>query len=91
VADGFASALVELGTWDFDAVITDHDMAHPGTGVDLLAEVRERWPRMRRFLCTANTGEVQLALASGVAHHLLRKPIDRAALLLLLQREGHRP
>lgn len=80
-ADGFAAALLELAHGDFDVIVTDHEMGALGTGIDLLSEIRERWPRMRRVLCTGNVEQLKVAVGAGVAQHVLQKPFDREALL----------
>jgi len=83
-AETFAAALLELAMWDFDAVVSDYHLGTVGKGTDLLAEVRSRWPGIHRVLCTSAVVEVQEAVSDGVAHHLLSKPVDRAALLASL-------
>lgn len=84
-ADSFSEALIELAQWDIDAVISDQELGAVGTGIDLLMEVRARWPAMRRILCTGSAQELGRAVASGIAHQVVRKPVNAQALLSSLR------
>jgi CheY-like chemotaxis protein len=83
-AAGFADALVQLASDAFDAVITDEQL-DAGSGRMLLAEVRDRWPFVRRVLCTAQSAGLTEALDPGVVQRLLTLPVEaqllRASLL----------
>jgi CheY-like chemotaxis protein len=84
-AAGFADALVHLASDAFDAVITDDQLDGAGSGRLLLAEVRTRWPFVRRVLCTTRRSELVQALDPGVVQRLLVLPVEeqllRASLL----------
>ena len=66
-------------------VLSDHRM--PGrTGVELLTEVKQRWPHITRILVTAYA-DMESAIAavnSGEVYKYLSKPIDIAATKVLL-------
>jgi DNA-binding NtrC family response regulator len=71
-------ALQVLATDSFDVVVADE--ALPGRrGVDFLADVRDRHPRVRRVLMTAD--EELARAARGVCHHVLLKPFELEELL----------
>jgi CheY-like chemotaxis protein len=84
-AAGFADALVQLASGAFDAVITDEQLGGAGSGRMLLAEVRDRWPFVRRVLCTARHADLTEALDPSVVQRLLVLPVEeqllRASLL----------
>jgi DNA-binding response OmpR family regulator len=80
-ASDFAEALILLATDAFDAVIADEEMGAVDSGAFLLAEVRDRWPFVRRILCTKCMAELESRLEVGIAHHLLQRPVERAVLL----------
>jgi hypothetical protein len=84
-ANSFAEALVQLATGIFDAVVADDDMGSVGSGALLLAEVRDRWPFVRRVLCSTRLSELASRLEPGVAHRLLERPVDQARLLASLR------
>ncbi len=81
VADGAPAALEALQREAVDVVISDHLM--PGTsGLELLAEVRERHPEVLRLLLTG-AADVETALRAineGQVFRMLTKPWDDAAL-----------
>jgi CheY-like chemotaxis protein len=83
-AESFSGALLELAYYDFDAVVANQRMGAFGTGLNLLEEVRDRWPRARRVLCAANTREIEAAVASGVAQNVIRAPLDADTLMAML-------
>jgi response regulator RpfG family c-di-GMP phosphodiesterase len=84
-ASSFADALVLIATGVFDAVIADEQMGAVDSGAFLLAEVRDRWPFVRRVLCTKSITELESRLEAGIAHRLLARPVERAALLASLR------
>ncbi len=78
-AEGGPQALALLVRAPFDAVVTDLRM--PGmTGVQLLEEVRRVQPRAVRIILTGHCDEEAAARAAAVAHRMLSKPCDPAAL-----------
>jgi len=84
-AASFADALVHLASGAFDAVITDDQLGAAGSGRLLLTEVRDRWPFVRRILCTARRSELNESLDPSVVQRLLVLPVEeqllRASLL----------
>ena len=67
-------------------VVSDHRM--PGmTGIDLLREVKERWPRAQRVLLTgqADSAAMQEAVNRSEIFRFIWKPWDDAQLLLTVQ------
>ncbi|MFQ5696869.1 MAG: HD domain-containing phosphohydrolase [Myxococcota bacterium] len=68
-------ALAILSRVPVEVVISDHRMAHR-TGVELLSEVRERWPEVVRMLLTGYTDmEVAIeAINHGEIYRLITKP-----------------
>lgn len=80
-ASTFAEALTLLATGVFDAVVADEELGAVDSGAFLLAEVRDRWPFVRRILCSRRVAELASRLEAGVAHRLLAAPVERAALL----------
>jgi CheY-like chemotaxis protein len=80
-AGGFADALAQLAHRDVSVVIAHHRPGAFGIGVELLAAIRERSPRTRRVLCAEGTLELRAAVEAGVAHHVVRRPLDREALM----------
>lgn len=84
-ANGYAEALVALATGVFDAVIADEEMGAIGSGSALLKEVRNRWPHVRRVLCSKREFDSTDYLEPGVAHRVLVMPIDSIQLLSSLR------
>lgn len=84
-ASSFAEALILIATGVFDAVIADEEMGAVDSGAFLLAEVRDRWPFVRRVLCTKRIAELESRLEAGIAHRLLARPVEPAALLASLR------
>jgi DNA-binding NtrC family response regulator len=74
-------ALILLATGVFDVVVADEEVGAVDSGAFLLAEVRDRWPFVRRILCTKRKAELESRLEAGIAHRLLARPIDPAVLL----------
>ncbi|HVZ78919.1 MAG TPA: ATP-binding protein [Gemmatimonadaceae bacterium] len=75
VAEGMA-ALGEDATARFDLLVTDIGLPD-GSGWDLVAVVRERWPGMRLGVVTG----WEPRTAAAPIHFLLRKPVRTAELL----------
>lgn len=74
-ADSGAAALALLATAEADLVVADFMM--PGmNGIEFLRAVRERWPRARRALLTAQADEelLEQSLADGLLHAAFQKP-----------------
>lgn len=84
-AASYADALVLLATSAFDAVVADDEMGSIGSGPSLLAEVRDRWPLIRRVLCAVSVSEIAERIEPGVAHRVLESPVDRLLLLASLR------
>src|SRR5947209_17812659 len=85
-ADSGAAALDRIAARDYDAIVTDIKM--PGMdGLELLAEIRTRWPDTPTLMITGH-GEHDLvvhALRAG-AYDFIQKPIDRDYLVAVLRR-----
>lgn len=73
-----------------DVAVVDHDLAGE-SGVDLLAELRERWPHCARVLWTETTDPELLidAVNRGEIARVLRRPSDPEALLALVLGAAH--
>src|SRR5437879_10881375 len=86
VADSAAAALGRIVAEDYDAIVTDIKM--PGMdGLELLAEIRTRWPDTPTLMITGH-GEHDLvvdALRAG-AYDFIQKPIDRDYFVASLRR-----
>jgi hypothetical protein len=79
-ATGFADALVQLASDAFDAVITDEQLDGAGSGRMLLAEVRDRWPFVRRVLCVARRAQPAESVDPGAVQRLLMLPVEEQLL-----------
>jgi response regulator RpfG family c-di-GMP phosphodiesterase len=90
MASNGEEALVALQRERFDAVISDLQM--PGiSGMDLLAEVRRRHPRLA-FLVTTGVDDVDVgvqAMRSGADDYLV-KPLQESVVLASLERALHK-
>jgi CheY-like chemotaxis protein len=74
-AGSLPEALSQLAAQPFDAVVSDFQMGPTGDGLQLLEEVRRRFPAVRRVLHSATPPpEAAAAVASGVLHQVLQKP-----------------
>jgi DNA-binding NtrC family response regulator len=85
-ADSAAAALDQIGTRDYDAIVTDIKM--PGMdGLELLAGIRARQPDTPTLMITGH-GEYDLALRClrGGAYDFIQKPIDRDHFVASLHR-----
>ena len=74
-AESGGAALAILGREEVDVVLSDFMM--PGmNGIELLQAVRERWPRVRRAMLSAQADEEMLdkALKDGLLHGAFQKP-----------------
>ncbi len=80
-ADSGASALALLGREEIDVVVSDFMMPLMN-GIELLRAVRERWPRVRRAMLTAQADQDLLdqALKDGLLHAAFQKPWNNKAL-----------
>ena len=88
MAEDGAEALAELEREPADLVLTDLMMPRVG-GAELLASVRERWPRTLVVVLTG-FGTVQSAVTcmQGGAAHFLTKPFENAEVQMLVSRLG---
>ncbi len=90
-ASSYADALVLLATEVVDAVVVEARIGGVGSGASLLAEVRARWPLLRRVLiCSSLRAAQPLAqalLEAGTAHRVLAQPLDQEVLLASLRAE----
>ena len=80
-ARSMPEALKLLATQTFDAILADHVMGKGGSGVELLTEVSQRWPRVRRVLHTGHLPPVDSLVTYGVIHQVLEKPAPLDELL----------
>lgn len=85
VCDGGVAALALLERDPPDVVLSDLNM--PGmNGLELLEEVRRRWPAVRRVLVSALAETLAVeTLAACAPCALLPKPFDEAALVAALE------
>lgn len=80
-----AEALDLLGDAAFDVIVTD--MRMPGMdGAELLTCVRERHPGTVRIVLTGHTELDNALQAAAVAHQVLSKPCEPAALVAAVER-----
>ena len=79
VAHGTEEALGVLAREAIDVIVSDQRMAQR-KGTDLLAEVRDRYPRTVRLILSgaADLDDVVQAMESGAIHKFLTKPIQPA-------------
>ncbi len=74
-AQSGAEALEVLEREPFDIVVSD--MRMPGmTGVQLLAEVRKRYPRVVRIILSGQSDQETILRSIGPTHQYLSKPCD---------------
>src|SRR5256885_8338229 len=84
-ADSAAVALERIAARDYDAIVADIKM--PGMdGLELLTEIRTRWPDTPTLMITGH-GENELVVGAlrGGACDFIHKPIDRDYLVTALQ------
>lgn len=74
IAQTMKEAVELLERCVFDTVVADHFMGNEGTGVDLLMQVSQRWPHIRRILHSGNPPPVDTLLSLQVIHEVLTKP-----------------
>jgi CheY-like chemotaxis protein len=75
-----AEALARLAAAPCDVIVVDMQM--PGMdGVELLAEVRRRHPRVVRVMLSGSTGRELIRQAVTVAHEYLAKPCSPQKLM----------
>lgn len=90
-------ALDALKTHAIDAVVSDLALGADADGLDLLQLVKVQYPRVIRFLVTANRDPdvVARAVNEGAVHRYFFKPWDdeqlRAALEIMLHARGTFP
>lgn len=78
-------ALIAMSQKPFDVVVTDFAM--PGmNGVELLSMVQYQYPKAVRVLLSDADDEDGVIRSANVAHRMLRKPCDPAALSAAIQR-----
>ena len=80
--DSGAAALAHLSKEETDLVVADFMM--PGmNGIDLLRVVKDRWPRTRRAMLTAQADQDLLnqSLADGLLHAAFQKPWNNKTLV----------
>ena len=78
LASSMEEALSILGEGrGFDLVLSDHGLPG-GSGLELLAELKLRWPKTRRMMITGERDPALYARAHGecAVHGLLEKPCD---------------
>lgn len=85
---GYADTLVRLATDAIDAVVVEDRIGQVGPRGDLLIEIRNRWPLLRRVLVVPAGGRPIAGLEPGAAHVSLRAPLDPSALLASLRADG---
>ena len=83
-ADSLASALIEVGRSVPEVVVSDLDMPN-GTGADLLTEIADRHPAVRRVLCSG--ADCRALVHLGVAHAAIEKPAGYVSLLAVIAGE----
>jgi HD-like signal output (HDOD) protein len=84
-AVGADEALAALRSAPFDVVVTD--MRMPGMdGAELLARIREDYPRTSRLVLSGHAAREAAVRALAVAHQFLSKPCDAASLRSVVER-----
>jgi len=74
-----SQALKRMAEKPFDLIVTDMIMPHIN-GVELLREVREKYPNTVRFVLSGHSDRELILQSSGFAHRYLAKPCDPDAL-----------
>jgi len=82
-------ALEHLAAAHFDAALVDHHLVGSMNGTRLLEIISERWPHMRRVLCTGGSMGGADDLPGTHAHEVLMKPATVEELVAAV--EGHPP
>lgn len=84
-AVGPEAALAELGSTEFEVVVSD--MRMPGMdGAALLERVRDLQPTALRFVLSGHADRGDVTRANSVAHHFLSKPCEPVVLRSMLER-----
>lgn len=78
-----AEALTRMEQHPFDLIVTDMIMSKMN-GVELLREVRRRFPKTVRFVLSGHSDRELILQSTGFAHRYLAKPCDPDALRDLL-------
>ncbi|MDF7808020.1 response regulator [Pontiellaceae bacterium B12219] len=81
-------ALEKLATDDFQIIVTDLKMPTM-TGVNLLDEVKKRYPNMIRFILSGHGDSDMIMQSVGVAHQFLAKPCDAELFREAIERAIH--
>ncbi len=83
--EGGREALAELATRPFDIVVSD--MRMPGMdGVELLEQVRDRWPATLRIMLSGSAHREEIERATSAVDELLSKPCSSATLKATFER-----
>lgn len=80
-AGGEDEARAMLDTGEYDAVLTDYEL-EPGSGTELLEEVRSRMPTAKRFLMSGR--KEPTASEQGGWDEFFQKPFEPGAVLAAL-------
>ena len=85
-ADSAAAALDRIAKRDYDAIVADIKM--PGMdGLELLTEIRARWPDTPTMMITGHGGnDLVVGALRGGACDFIQKPIDRDYFIAALHR-----
>jgi len=86
-ANGGAEAIRELGSRNFDIVITDMRMPHVD-GLAVLAAVKEKSPRTIRIILSGYAESALVFEALPLVHQFLSKPCDAKTLRAVIERCG---
>jgi two-component system, NtrC family, response regulator HupR/HoxA len=86
-AASHAEAMAVLEGHQVDGVVADLNLGPGPTGLDLLRQVRERWPAAVRILMSGNdNAAIDAALADGTVATFLEKPWEPGAIKAALRR-----
>ena len=84
-ASNSAEAFNALARAPVDAIVTEVRLG--GTsGLTLLAEVTQRFPRTQRFILADLNDKISLLKCVGTSHHYIAKPCDARTLKTALER-----
>lgn len=84
-ANGGPEALAMMGASPSDVIVTDMRMPGMG-GPELLARIRDEWPRAVRMVLSGHSDHEAAVRATGVAHQYLTKPCEAATLVAAIDR-----
>ncbi len=86
LAEDVPSATLALHGGEFDVVLTDVQMPG-GTGLDLLAKVRQAWPDTQVIVMTGygSVADAVSAMRAGAADYLI-KPVGKDEMLVVIHR-----